>query len=657
MSNPVAIDFETYYSTKKKYGLRTLIAESYCKHELFDPYIVAAYDGEQSWVGHPRDFNWEALHGRDLLAHNSYFDSTVLKELIARKVIPNIVPKSFTCTANMTSYLCNRRSLDAAMLHLLGVKVDKTARADADNKHWPKDFSEAEQQTMLKYALNDPRHCWDLFQKFGPQWPTTERELSRITIEQGQRGVQVDVDLLNNYICWAHEALQKTEEIIPWLENDSEDWDEFDVSPTSTKCIAEQCRRVGIPCAPVKREDEEAYYEWEDLYSPAHRWIKALTAWRSVNKLYRTLLVCKSRLRDDNTMPFALLYFGAHTGRWSGTARVNFQNMRKVPVFIGQDGLMEQDDKKAQAATEYFDEYKAWPSWVRHAIDFRALVVPRPGMKMISSDLSQIEPRVLAWLTGNTALLDQLRTGMSLYEGHARRTMGWAGGDLKKQDKGKYALAKARVLGLGYGAGWEKFITMAQTLAGLDITEGDPETEEIELPNGLTKTISGYGKRSREIVTQFRADNPDIVGLWKSLDSSMKSSIKQDFVVELPSGRKLKYEYVRCERRTVPDPETGKPVSREVFTVGIGGRRFVTYGGKLTENLVQAASRDVFGEMIVKMDQAGLTNLFSCHDEAVLEVKPDVKAADVREIMSRTPDWMPGLALDAEAKVCDRYCK
>jgi DNA polymerase len=356
-------------------------------------------------------------------------------------------------------------------------------------------------------------------------------------------------------------------------------------------------------------------------------------------------------------MPFALLYFGAHTGRWSGTAKVNFQNMRKVPIFCGQDGLMEMDDAKALAATEYFDENKKWPEWVKHAIDFRALILPRPGMKMISSDLSQIEPRVLAWMTGNTALLDQLRGGSKLYDAHARATMGWVGTDLKKEDKGKYGLSKARVLGLGYGAGWEKFITMAKSLAQLDITTEDPEFEEVALPNGLTKTVSGYGKRSREIVAQFRADNQDVVAMWRGLDAAMKRSVREDFVVELPSGRKLRYEFVRCERRTVPDPETGKPVSREVFTVGIGGRRFVTYGGKLTENVVQAASRDVFGEMLVNMDKAGMTNMFSCHDEAVLEVNQGVKASDVREIMSVTPDWMPGLPLDAETKECDRYCK
>lgn len=659
MPNPIALDFETFYASKKlKYSVKTLIAESYCQHELFDPYMVSVYDGSESWVGHPRDFNWNAIHGRNLMSHNSYFDNTVFNEMVKRKQVPNVVPASWLCTANMTAYLCNRRSLDQSVEHLLGVKVDKSARKDADGKHWPQDFSDVERKTMQEYALNDVIHCWNLHHRFGSQWPTMERELSRITIEQGMRGVKIDRALLFDYIIQAHETLKTTEQIIPWMKDDSSDWDEFDVSPTSTKCIAEQCRRVGIPSAPIKSDDEDAYYLWEDQYAPRHPWIKALTSWRSINKLYRTLLVAKSRLRADDTMPFALLYFGAHTGRWTGTARINFQNMRKVPVLIDvATGMMETDDVRCNAAAEFFDENKKWPEWVKYAIDFRALIIPRSGMRMISSDLSQIEPRVLAWLTKNQSLLNMLKSGMSLYEGHARATMGWTGGDLKKQDKGQYALAKARVLGLGYGAGWEKFITMAKTLASLDITKDDPEFEEVIQPNGIPKQVSGYGKRSREIVKAFRAENPAIPALWKALDCSMKRSLREEFTMELPSGRKMRYEFVRCEARVEPDPETGKPKRKEVFTVGIGGKRTITYGGKLTENLVQATSRDVFGEMIVQMDKNGWANLFSCHDEAVLEVAPDVEAKDVRAAMSKTPDWMPGLPLDAEAKVCERYCK
>src|SRR6185369_3555960 len=102
-------------------------------------------------------------------------------------------------------------------------------------------------------------------------------------------------------------------------------------------------------------------------------------------------------------------------------------------------------------------------------------------MKMLVSDLSQIEPRVLAWLVKDKVALAAMAAGDSPYVAHAKASMDWnpsnpkwVKGDLKKEDPGSYALAKVRVLGLGYGAGWRKFITMAQTMAGLDITLGDP---------------------------------------------------------------------------------------------------------------------------------------------------------------------------------------
>ena len=85
-----------------------------------------------------------------------------------------------------------------------------------------------------------------------------------------------------------------------------------------------------------------------------------------------------------------------------------------------------------------------------------ACIVPRPGKEFIICDLSQIEPRVLAWLCGDTVLLDQLANGVPLYEAHARATMGWTGGNLKKENAELYSLAKARVLGLGYGCGAAK---------------------------------------------------------------------------------------------------------------------------------------------------------------------------------------------------------
>lgn len=660
----VSFDIESFYSKKLRYTLTSLIAETYCKHELFDPYLLSVYDGSEKWVGHPKNFNWSALEGTRGVAHNAYFDLTVLNEMHHRGMCPKPGFAETHCTANMSAYLCNRRPLAGALEKLMGIEVDKSARSDANGKRFPKDFSDAEQKVMLEYAQNDAIHTWNLWDKFNGQWPDVEKRLSQITIEQGMRGVQINVDLLNQYIMQTHDVKMATEKQLPWLKDDGDDdesWDGFNTKPTSSKCVAEMCRRSGIPCPPLKSEDAEGFELWEATYSPAHKWIVALGAWRSINKLYKTFLVMKDRLRPDGTMPFALLYFGAHTGRWSGTAKINFQNMRKKPVFIGHDRLTLTDEVFTDFCVSTREETGKYPAEVMWAIDFRALIMPRPGKKMILSDLAQIEPRVLAWLTGNTRLLDAVRNGVSIYEAFARDKMGWTGGDMKKQNKAGYALAKAQVLSLGYGAGWEKFILMAQTVAGLDITTEDPEFESKQnMRTGNIEQVSGWGKRSREIVRQFRADNPEIAGesgIWRSLENGLRSSVGEDFVVTLPSGRKLTYEKVRCERRMEADKETGLPKARSVYTALIGFKRTITYGGKLTENVTQACARDVFGEHVVALDKAGHTNLFSSHDEAILEVDNNVTAKDIQDIMSVTPEWLPNCPIGAEAKAVLHYEK
>jgi len=171
---PISLDYETFYSTKLKYGLKQLIAEQYVRHERFDPYLLAVCDGGTSWAGHPRDFNWAALEGQVLLSHNRYFDNTVYNEQVRRGWVPKINYKAWHCTANLTSYICNRRALDDAVEFLFKVKLDKSARANADGKVWPTDFSESERVAMLKYAPTDAYWCWKLWDKYSAQWPELE---------------------------------------------------------------------------------------------------------------------------------------------------------------------------------------------------------------------------------------------------------------------------------------------------------------------------------------------------------------------------------------------------------------------------------------------------------------------------------------------------
>jgi hypothetical protein len=655
----IAIDFETFYSSGKAgYSVKGKTPEEYCNDDRFDAYMVSVSDGSNSWSGHPKDFNWDSIDGKDLLSHNAGFDQVVYRTLVKLGLAPQIRIPSWHCTANMTAYLCNRRSLDQSIEHLFKTKLSKAVRSDANGKRWPHDFTPEERTAMLKYAKDDSIWCHRLWDKFSPQWPDWERQLSDLTIRQGQHGVKIDEDLLDKYMCWAHECLQATERAIPWIAGAAdEEWDDFDTKPTSSKCIAEQCRKVKIPCPPVKYKNEEAYAEWEETHAPQHSWILAISGWRSINKLYGTFKTMKGRMRPDGTMPFGLLYFGAHTGRWSGTAKINFQNMRKDPLFVRQDGLVEQDDKVIAQAKKFEEENAGkWPAWVRYAIDFRALIVPRPGKKMIVSDLAQIEPRVLAYLSGNRELLKMMSEGMSIYEAFNRTVFGYSGPKMDKASK-EYKLIKIQVLQLGYQAGWKKFIATALKENGLDLTENDPEFITTEDPfTGEEKQVSGYGLYAKSIVDNFRQSNKKITDLWGHLDGAFRSSIGTDFSMKLPSGRRLVYENVHAQIRIVRGDD-GKPVRKQEVVARVGDRSRACYGGSLTENLCQAVGRDVFGYQLAEMDKTGLPALFSSHDEGIFEVDQSVSARDIEEQMSVTPPWLEGCPIAAEAKEVPHYLK
>lgn len=659
----IALDFESFFSKKLKYSVRTLLPDAYCRHHLFDAYLVSASDGKTSWAGHPRDFRWESLNGATLLSHNQAFDGAVARELIRRKLIPNFEPKEWLCTANMTAALCNRRALADAVEYFFNVRLSKEARDDANGKHWPQDFSPEEQKRMLDYARADALWCWRLYNSHGPRWCPSERRISELTIRRGEEGVGINRSLLDQYIVEAHTMKQLTEKVLPWLgetDDPEEDWGVENPKPTSTKAMAEMARRDGIPAPPVKSDDEEKYQEWEDTYLPTHAWIGAVTAWRSINKLTKTLQTMKDRLRDDDTMPYALKVFGAHTGRMSGAGNLNMQNFPRAPYLTNEHGLLEKNDARIAEALKYRRNSPdgSFPPWVLGSIDIRNLIVPRPGKKFIIADLSQIEARVINWLAGNTEMLALVQQGFSVYEAFARTSLGWTGGNLKKEDESGYALAKAMVLGLGFGCGWKKFIKVAMLMAGVDVTKDDPEfVEEVHPISGEVKQVSGHGTNSKRIVAEFRSLNPKIVALWRTLDDNFRRSVGEDFLMTLPSGRVLRYEKVRADVRIEPDPETGLPRRKSVYTASIGGRRSICYGGLLAENITQATARDVFMAGVLALEDAGYPVVLTIHDEVIVECDLDRSVKEVEDIMCKGPDWAAGLPIAAEAKEAAFYSK
>lgn len=658
MSDHISLDTETYWSRKTKYSVRVLLPEHYVAHHQFDCYIVSACEGTTAWAGSPKDFNWAALDGRVLISHNARHDQAVVREMIKRNLIPDFRPAAWHCSAAMSAYLFNRRSLAEAVEHAYKVKLSKDVRDDSAEKHWPADYTPEQQKAMLEYARSDAHWTWKLWQDFSEQWPEHERLIADWIIARGREGVQIDEKLLNEFILRAHECKLKTQSVLPWLQDEWDDADEFDPKPTSTKCIAEQCRRVGIPAPPIKAtEGIEAFDEWEATYGPAHPWISALSSWRSVNKLVKTFQRIKERVDDKGVMPFGQKYVGTMTGRVSGESQVNLFNQRKQALLIDERGLMEASDARVDEAHKIKKKTGAWPSWVSSAIDIRNLILARPGKILCTSDLSNIEPRVAAFIAGDTAFLDLVRAGHSPYAAHAIATMGWpADKDLKAEDPEKYNLAKMRTLSLGYGASWRKLIVMARVF-GIDLTKDDPETVEETNPyTGETKTVSGYGANAKATVKAYRDSNVKIVAAWRNLDDALRRSIGDDFSITLPSGRKLVYESVRADTRIEPDDE-GKPCRRTVYTVDIGGRRHITYGSKLFAEVCQATARDIFYDAVLRIEAEGIRVLVGFYDEALSELDNAEQAATITQIMRTPPKWLPNFPLATDTRLLDRYCK
>lgn len=673
MHHVIGLDFETRYCEKEGFGIKQQGMVRYIKDPRFDPYLISVSDGTDTWAGQPKNFNWDALNSNTLVSHNRGFDEGVYEEMVLRGLAPRVDLQAWHCTANLAVYLCMRRDLARACEFLLGVSIDKSERGKADGKGWDDLVKEDGGKAMLEYARGDALRCWQIWAKYGHLWPERERRLSDLTIRQCRQGAQIDEQKLRKFLLVAQTMLIQAEAELPWMKEGKK--------PTSPKAVAEECRREGIPCAPVKsRHGEEAYDEWAAIFAPKYKWVKAYTDYRVIHKFIDTLETLQSRLSPEGIFSYELFYFGAHTGRWSGAGGFNMQNMRKEPLYCDVEGRLITDEKLLKEIDATLGRDKKLPAFVAHSLDLRSLFIARPGKKLITCDLAQIEPRVLAWMVQDKEMLARMAAGLSPYQAHAEATMKWTRGDMKGLIKGgdmdakkMYALAKARVIGLGYQCAWEKFITVAQKMAGLDVTEDDPEFIQAVSDEGnpcfdaagQPIMVSGCGYNSKRIVKEYRESNPLVVGLWRRLDTAFRNSVGGDFEMELPSGRSLRYPEVRRERKAVADPENPKKFSHRLVHTALAfdqKRNAVVrkpfYGGVLTENADQAISRDVFGEHLLVLDKtSGIDVLFSSHDEAITEVDQNITAKDVEQIMSVAPEWMPGLPVAAEAKEILHYCK
>jgi hypothetical protein len=270
-------------------------------------------------------------------------------------------------------------------------------------------------------------------------------------------------------------------------------------------------------------------------------------------------------------------------------------------------------------------------------------------------------------------MVELLRTGIDIYEAHARDTMGYDRPEKLKamahvpEFELMRRLAKARVLGLGFQCGWHKFVTFAKTtlgspdafnaIFGVPIKPRQLEAFTEALIARRDPVLLAEWKRLDEFtqrtwvnswvqVTDFREKNPHTVALWRKLQALIERSVGEDMVVNLPSGNKLTYHGVHTTPgKTASD---GKGYACHLSRMGRMIRVHI-YGGLVTENLIQSTARDVFATGLLRIAKAGHSLILQTHDEAVPEVDEALNKQAIVDLMTVVPDWMPSLPLAAEA--------
>ena len=342
-------------------------------------------------------------------------------------------------------------------------------------------------------------------------------------------------------------------------------------------------------------------------------------------------------------------YYGANrTGRYAGRL-VQLQNLPR-------NYIKTLDYARKLVKAKNYDGIKLLYGNVPDTLSqlIRTAFIPSEGHKFVVADFSAIEARVIAWLAGEQWVNEVFATHGKIYEATAAQMFGVPVERIVKGNP-EYALrqkGKVATLALGYQGGTHSLVSMGALKMGL--------TEE-ELP---------------DIVQRWRQANRQICGLWYAVENAALAVMEtaqpqginglifalegdliygQSFLtVQLPSGRKLYY----C-RPFLKENQFGK-TAIHYHTMGQQTRKWEvtsTYGGKMTENIVQAIARDCLAVTLERIAARGLQVVFHVHDEVIIDAPMETTVDEICGLMAEPIPWAPGLVLKGAGFENDYYMK
>ena len=530
---------------------------------------------------------------------------------------------------------------------------------------------------FVEYADSDILAMREIYRK-APRWNYRGFELDLWHLDQkiNDRGVCVDLDLAEAAITAATREQARLKEVTQEMTAGY-----VESATKRDKMLEYILMEHGVDLPDLQKDtlerriqDPDLPIELRDLLAVRLQSSAASTA------KYKAVVRGAS---DDGRLRGLLQFCGAaRTGRWSGRT-FQPQNLSGVPKYLKAQWDFAAEAVKVDAVSLLYDNtMEVLGSLVR------GVIIAPPGKKLEVGDLANIEGRIAAWLAGENWKLVKFEeydagTGPDLYKVAYAKAFDIPVEDV--DDGLMRQIGKVMELMLQYEGGVGAFLTGAATY-GIDLDAMAAAALPTIPSQVLQESIDFYDWTNKKRRTTFGLDrdtflacdalkrlwryaHPAISSYWSELADTVRKAIARPgesvtarrlkvrrdgawLKIQLPSGRLLCYPSPQVD-------EGGKISYMGVNQYSRQWSRISTYGGKLFENITQAAARDVLAANMPRVEAAGYEIVLSVHDELICEAPDtdDFTADGLCDLMATVPEWAEGLPLASAGFESKRYRK
>lgn len=598
----ITLDFETYYDSK--YSLTKMTTMEYVRDERFKVWGVGIKINHEPTEWYGEDEAEDAIRSIDwseatLVCHNTLFDGYILTQYYG------VTPNYYMDTAAMSRGVFPGQSarLKDVVVRCFPNSESMRKGEELANAKGIYDLDPELEEAIAGYCIQDVDLTYHLYCWFNCyDVPPSELDLIDLTCRMFcEPKLKIDRERLTKYY---NEQMRNAEATI-----DAAGIDRKILS--SNQQFAEYMQQTLLITPPTKvspttgedipalGKNDKAFTQMQKMY-PEHQhiWDARVAVKSRINETRAKRFL--DAACDEDFLPVPLRYYAAHTGRFGGTEKLNMQNLPRGG-------------------------------------ELRKCIIAPEGQLLYVADLSNIEARMLAWLAGEEELLEQFANGDDIYSNFASKIYGRHID--KNDDPQERFIGKTAILGLGYGMGANKF---RDTLAS----------------GAMGPPVHFTQQEATRVVNIYRSTYSGIQFLWTKLEDLLRQSMHSDNFgneygpltvgdckLVLPNGMALKYHNLQY--------------SSQGLIYESRGKKEYTYGGRITENVIQALARIVITDSMLRLSKKYDVAL-TVHDEIIITGNNNTPSIIMDEIvadMCHSPCWAPSIPLAAEGGYAKEYSK